>query len=129
MGYTSITIGRDPRYPMEGAGTGWNYYLQGEEPPGRWAGRGAEQLGLAGQVDPKDYLPLYTKLIAPTGETLYSGKPPRWVQEALDDEAADLAAAVEGIGPFATPARNAPRSRGRKRKLTRPGRISMTRTG
>ena len=32
-----------------------DYYLEGGEPPGRWAGRGAEQLGLSGQLDPDQF--------------------------------------------------------------------------
>ena len=27
-----------------------DYYLKGGEPPGQWSGRGAERLGLTGQV-------------------------------------------------------------------------------
>jgi hypothetical protein len=45
--------------PMSGSGKGdyhlklshEDYYLEGGEPPGQWSGRGAEQLGLEGQLD------------------------------------------------------------------------------
>jgi hypothetical protein len=54
------------------------YYLQdGKEPPGVWAGTAAGALGLTGQLDPEVYRNLFGKLIAPTGERLYSGRPPR----------------------------------------------------
>lgn len=33
-----------------------SYYLDGEEPPGRWWGRAAGRLGLQGQVDPEAFL-------------------------------------------------------------------------
>jgi conjugative relaxase-like TrwC/TraI family protein len=32
------------------------YYLNGQEPPGRWWGRAASDLGLSGQVDPEAFL-------------------------------------------------------------------------
>jgi len=48
---------------LKGAGAGRyytehlpSYYLDGDEPPGRWWGRGAGDLGLAGQVDPDAFL-------------------------------------------------------------------------
>ncbi len=34
-------------YYVEGPG---RYYLDGDEPPGRWLGRGADALGLSGDV-------------------------------------------------------------------------------
>ena len=33
-----------------------SYYLDGDEPPGRWWGRGSELLGLNGDVDPEAFL-------------------------------------------------------------------------
>ena len=33
-----------------------SYYLDGEEPPGRWWGRAADRLGLSGQLDPEAFL-------------------------------------------------------------------------
>ena len=66
-----VTAGHDIEYPLESAGTAIGYYLQdGKEPPGVWAGKAAEALGLTGLVDPETYRDLFGKLIAPTGERL-----------------------------------------------------------
>ena len=53
---TSLHKGRVPRYLTVGADGGHvggtRYYTEAAgEPPGRWAGRGAATLGLAGDVD------------------------------------------------------------------------------
>ena len=37
-----------------------SYYLDADEPPGRWHGRGADMLGLRGQVRGKDFLDIMT---------------------------------------------------------------------
>lgn len=42
-------------YYVDGPG---GYYLDGDEPPGRWLGLGAEALGLAGEVDDDHFLAL-----------------------------------------------------------------------
>ena len=101
-----VNAGHDPEYPLRSAGSAVGYYLQdGKEPPGQWAGKGAEALGLTGQVDPEVYRNLFGKLIAPTGEKLYTGRPPRYVTgPGESDSAEDVAAAVAGLGPFTTPA-------------------------
>jgi conjugative relaxase-like TrwC/TraI family protein len=101
-----VNAGHDPEYPLRSAGSAVGYYLQdGKEPPGQWAGKGAEALGLTGQVDPEVYRNLFGKLIAPTGEKLYTGRPPRYVTgPGESDSADDVAAAVAGLGPFTTPA-------------------------
>ena len=40
-----VNAGHDPEYPLRSAGSAVGYYLQdGKEPPGRWAGTGAEAL-------------------------------------------------------------------------------------
>jgi AAA domain/TrwC relaxase len=102
-----VNAGHDPEYPLRSAGSAVGYYLRdGKEPPGQWAGKGAAALGLTGQVDPEVYRNLFGKLIAPTGEKLYTGRPPRYVtgpgeSDSTDD---DVAAAVAGLGPFTTPA-------------------------
>ena len=71
-----VTAGHDIEYPLRSAGSAVAYYLQdGKEPPGVWAGTAAEALGLTGQVDPEVYRQLFGKLIVPTGERLYSGRP------------------------------------------------------
>lgn len=46
------------------------YYLDGDEPPGRWLGRGAEALGLSGDVDDDDFLTLMDGRDPLTGELL-----------------------------------------------------------
>ena len=41
-----VNAGHDPEYPLRSAGSAVGYYLQdGKEPPGQWAGKGAEALG------------------------------------------------------------------------------------
>ena len=101
-----VNAGHDPEYPLRSAGSAIGYYLQdGKEPPGQWAGKGAEALGLTGQVDPEVYRNLFGKLVTPTGEKLYTGRPPRYVTgPGESDSADDVAAAVAGLGPFTTPA-------------------------
>jgi hypothetical protein len=92
-----VTAGHGIEYPLEGAGTAVGYYLQdGKEPPGVWAGKAAEEMGLTGLVDPETYRDLFGKLIAPTGERLYSGRPPRYAADdaGKDEEAAAAVAAL-----------------------------------
>jgi hypothetical protein len=56
---------------LRGAGTAVGYYLQdGLEPPGVWAGKAAEAMGLTGLVDPEEYRSLFGKLLSPTGEAV-----------------------------------------------------------
>ena len=47
-----------------------SYYLDGDEPPGRWWGRAADRLGLDGQVDPESFLALMAGEDPATGEHL-----------------------------------------------------------
>jgi TrwC relaxase len=51
------------------------YYMAavGKEPPGIWAGKGAERLGLAGVVDDQVIYQLYHQDMAPGGERLAAG--------------------------------------------------------
>lgn len=65
------------------------------EPPGVWSGKGAEKLGLTGQVSAKDMENLYSKGLDPrdeTGKTRYGSKPRSYkdykaiVAEKLVDE-------------------------------------------
>ena len=101
-----VNAGHDPEYPLRSAGSAVGYYLQdGKEPPGQWAGKAAATLGLTGQVDPDVYRNLFGKLVTPTGEKLYTGRPPRYVTGPGESDGADnVAAAVAGLGPFTTPA-------------------------
>ncbi|MGH3189652.1 MAG: MobF family relaxase [Streptosporangiaceae bacterium] len=101
-----VNAGHDPEYPLRAAGSAAGYYLQdGKEPPGQWAGKGAEALGLTGQVDPEAYRNLFGKLVTPAGEKLYTGRPPRYVTgDGKPDSAVAVVAAVAALGPFTTPA-------------------------
>jgi len=47
-----------------------SYYLDGDEPPGRWWGRAAERLGLNGEVDADGFLSLMAGEDPATGEHL-----------------------------------------------------------
>ena len=47
-----------------------SYYLDGGEPPGRWFGRGAAELGLDGVVDDEAFLAVMAGLHPTTGERL-----------------------------------------------------------
>ena len=69
-----------------------------------WAGKAAEAMGLTGQVDPEVYRALFGKLIAPTGERLYAGRPPRYVAGTDGGKDAEAEAAVAALDEFATPA-------------------------
>ena len=102
-----VNAGHDAEYPLRSAGSAVGYYYlqDGKEPPGQWAGKGAEALGLTGQVDPEVYRNLFGKLVTPTGEKLYTGRSPRYVTGPGETDCADnIAAAVAGLGPFTTPA-------------------------
>lgn len=58
-----------------------DYYTQGGEPPGRWYGQTAQQLGLTGTVDTADFNPLFhgfdrtgaTPLVQDAGDEHYAG--------------------------------------------------------
>ena len=56
-----------------------NYYtgaVTAGEPPGRWSGRGAEALGLTGEVEGQDMAALYERFIDPRADGF--GDPARW---------------------------------------------------
>jgi len=55
------------RYYVEEVG---RYYLDGDEPPGRWHGAGARELGLAGTVDDDDFLAVMDGLDPATDKLL-----------------------------------------------------------
>ncbi|MCU1498452.1 MAG: conjugal transfer protein (TraA-like protein), partial [Acidimicrobiales bacterium] len=54
-------------YYVEALGS---YYLDGDEPPGRWRGAGAEALGLTGTLDDDDFLALMAGLDPGSGTDL-----------------------------------------------------------
>jgi hypothetical protein len=71
--------GFDAAYPWRSAGkaagkqAGSDYYLQAGEPPGRWTGRGAQELGLSGQISATEraaYDAVYAQTDPRTGERL-----------------------------------------------------------
>jgi len=47
-----------------------SYYLDGGEPPGRWWGRGTEELGLDGQIDDEAFLAVMAGQHPATGSEL-----------------------------------------------------------
>src|SRR5690606_19357986 len=59
-----------------------NYYtgaVAAGEPPGRWNGRGAANLGLAGEVDAQDMTALYERFLDPRDDAFHD--PARWDDE------------------------------------------------
>lgn len=68
----SIAVGYSPDYLLKAVATGRENYYTGAvsegEPPGRWWGRGAEQLGLRGLVDGADMTALYERFLDPRHE-------------------------------------------------------------
>jgi conjugative relaxase-like TrwC/TraI family protein len=62
---------------LKGAGAGRYYtehlpscYLDGDEPPGRWWGRGADRLGLSNEIDPEAFLAVMAGHDPTTGRDL-----------------------------------------------------------
>ena len=87
----TLTTGHDVAYFNAGHGAGscagaMAYYTKSGEPPGQWAGQGAAQLGLTGEVDSDIIQNLYMKNIGPGGQVLVK-------QPKQDDGTADIAVA------------------------------------
>jgi hypothetical protein len=86
---TGLRRGHDVNYFNASRGGGcagaMAYYTKGGEPPGQWYGRGADRVGLSGQVDPAVISRLYMKNISPAGEQL--AKPPKMGDEDRSDAA------------------------------------------
>src|ERR671935_46845 len=63
----TTSSGHSARYLTDAVATGRENYYTGAvadgEPPGRWYGAGAEQLGLRGLVDTQDMTALYEQFI------------------------------------------------------------------
>lgn len=103
---TIVTLhaGHDVAYFTRGQGHGgctgaMSYYTDAKgEPPGQWAGRGAQALGLNGVVGPAVIHRLYQQDISPDGEFL--GKR-RQSKKAREREAAAVAAHLE-THPYAS---------------------------
>jgi TrwC relaxase len=68
----SINPGHSVDYLTREVATGRENYYTGAvaegEPPGRWSGAGAEQLGLTGLVDHQDMTALYERFLDPRDE-------------------------------------------------------------
>jgi TrwC relaxase len=107
----SLHAGYDVGYLTDSVGNGGvDYYLsvagQAGEPPGFWAGRGAEALGLSGEVDAQVMRNLYHHDIAPDGTVLersnrahtYQGMASTLAERT--EEA--VAARIAELGPDAT---------------------------
>ncbi|NWJ71501.1 relaxase domain-containing protein [Pseudonocardia sp. ICBG1122] len=69
VGVLRIATGYSPDYLLKEVATGRENYYTGAvaegEPPGRWWGAGAEQLGLSGLVDAQDMRALYEQFLDP----------------------------------------------------------------
>jgi conjugative relaxase-like TrwC/TraI family protein len=111
MTMLSLHAGYDIAYLTDAAGQGGaEYYLSagrpGGEPPGFWAGQGAEALGLAGEVDAAVMRALYHHDIAPDGTRLETpGRRPGYERqrETLDERIeATVAAKVAELGAWPT---------------------------
>ncbi|WP_158307271.1 MobF family relaxase [Kribbella flavida] len=76
----SVVSGHSADYLTGAVATGRENYYTGAtaagEPPGRWYGRGAEALGLAGEVDTQDMTALYERFIDPRDE--HFRDPAKW---------------------------------------------------
>ncbi|MDX2971102.1 MobF family relaxase [Kribbella solani] len=76
----SVRSGHSASYLTGSVATGRENYYTGAvaagEPPGRWFGKGAEALGLSGEVDNQDMTALYERFIDPRDEAFRD--PARW---------------------------------------------------
>jgi AAA domain-containing protein/TrwC relaxase len=76
----SVSPGHSPDYFLNAVATGRENYYTGAvaagEPPGRWYGRGAESLGLTGEVDAQDMTALYEHFLDPRDKAF--SDPERW---------------------------------------------------
>ena len=81
----TISSGHSADYLTGAVATGRENYYTGAvaagEPPGRWYGRGAAALGLAGEVDAQDMTALYEHFIDPRDEAFRD--PSRWGEEEI----------------------------------------------
>ena len=104
MAQLTLKTGFDADYYLDQVGA--DYYLSATgEPPGIWMGTGAGRLGLAGEVDPGTMRDLYHHDVGPDGEPLaMRQRKPRYDTTAAEERAREaIAAAVAGLGRFATP--------------------------
>jgi TrwC relaxase len=102
---TSLAKGYDPRHLSEGQAAGHaggtKYYAEAAgEPPGRWGGQAAAQLGLRGDVDPKVLQALYMDRVTPDGQRLDARARARY--RPAEERADEAVAAYAAAHPFAT---------------------------
>ncbi|MFI7059390.1 MobF family relaxase [Kribbella sp. NPDC050124] len=80
MAVVSVRSGHRADYLTGAVAAGRENYYTGAvaagEPPGRWFGKGAEALGLSGEVDAQDMTALYERFIDPRDEAFRD--PARW---------------------------------------------------
>ncbi|MCF7552169.1 MobF family relaxase [Pseudonocardia sp. WMMC193] len=80
----TVGPGYSPDYLLKEVATGRENYYTGAvtegEPPGRWWGRGAEQLGLTGLVDAQDMRAVFERFLDPRAEGFRD--PARWDEVA-----------------------------------------------
>jgi conjugative relaxase-like TrwC/TraI family protein len=119
--FGSLSFGAGVDYYTQGAGGragGTNYYTGagGGEPAGRWSGKGAEALGLDGEVDAKVMQDLYERGVAPDGTLLQGRQAPGY--KSVEDIMAEKLAEE----PYAT----AERIREIEREVQRAARQSNT---
>jgi len=112
----TVSSGYSPEYLLKEVATGRENYYTGAvtagEPPGRWWGRGAEQLGLTGLVDAQDMRAVFERFLDPRADGFRDRD--RWDEVATlghtgrrfktEDELYSLALEQE---PNATPERRA----------------------
>jgi conjugative relaxase-like TrwC/TraI family protein len=107
----TLHTGYDVEYLLGAVGrVGADYYLSaaegGGEPPGFWAGKGAQALGLAGQVDAGVMRNLYHHSVGPDGQSLdMPGRAHQYAGMAAtlaDRIEAEIAARVAELGPYVT---------------------------
>src|SRR3954454_12464827 len=109
-----INTGYSPDYLLKEVATGRENYYTGAvaagEPPGRWWGAGAEQLGLRGLVDAQDMRAVYERFLDPRAEGFTD--PDRWDEVSTLGHAGrryvsedELYAAAVEREPNATPER------------------------
>src|SRR3954469_20956005 len=111
-----VNSGYSPDYLLKEVATGRESYYTGAvvegEPPGRWWGAGAEQLGLRGLVDAQDMRAVYERFLDPRAEGFRD--PEGWdevatlvraVRRYLSED--ELYAAAVEREPYATPERRA----------------------
>lgn len=76
----SVASGYSPEYLLKEVATGRENYYTGAvtegEPPGRWWGAGAEELGLTGLVEAQDMRAVYERFLDPRAEGF--SDPDRW---------------------------------------------------